>query len=1023
VESRTPAPSITAIIFYYEHEIRAAPAVSGTDPDNQGSPAREARRFTNNLRAWLRKMLGFDSIRGRYLLAAGLFMLVVLAAGWIAQTTVSQTAQQSSTNTTEREQIGRIILNLHDDIWLAESTLQSFLLTPDKHQRAAALDALAQLLLDIDTLLQTDWTRRDVGRKENIELIRQEITELRRQSELLMDIRADAEKLFPAMRHMLDKMLPNNIDFLTQATLALDEAASLSDTPARREAHRLFSEVRYAWSLMINAFRVFLANRFGIVPGDPEQGMKLQHDQILFYQEMIEGQLAQLGTMDARGQLEFQQSESLERMRRINHDWHQAYRNTRAIYASERWRADVPLLRDSIHPLFARIWVELGVLRNDLEAASAQDMTSLTGVASSLSRSLWLVAFSVAFLALGGFFFFEFAVRRPIARVAAGLKAEAYGLDTVALPQTRTVETRDLIDAFENMRRQVHSRQQRLQTILENTAEGIVTFDPHGTIESCNAAAKRLFGWVGQGAIGLNIRSVIESLEAPASGTYPDLFLSGRYEQLVGKEGEMTARRSHNVFPMAIKIGAMQLDGRPLYTALVADISERKAMVEHLRNLAEHDDLTRLYNRSFFLAELERVVERAQRGLQDCTLLYIDLDNFKYVNDTLGHLAGDRLLVELSEIFQHRVRRGDLVARLGGDEFTMLLYGTRADEARTIAESFRKELSDYQFQHDGEVVNIGCSIGATRITAATHSAQEALSHADFACHLAKRSGRNRIHVFEKQDEADVAAMSLDMGWSRRIKDAIRDNHFYLATQPIIDARTGRAGIHEVLIRLRDENGNIVMPGGFLSGAERFGLATDIDRWVIVNTIQALSRRRRFVPDLCYSINLSGQTLSQSDVAELIINELGRQKLDPTALIFEVTETAAIADMAMAVNFLGRLKTIGCRTALDDFGSGMSSFAYLRDLPVDYVKIDGRFVRNMVTSPVDQAMVRAMNDVAHALGKLTIAEFVENEACFRLLQEYGLDFVQGYHLGRPALLGGDDTATPTTDNKVVYLRPL
>ncbi len=434
-------------------------------------------------------------------------------------------------------------------------------------------------------------------------------------------------------------------------------------------------------------------------------------------------------------------------------------------------------------------------------------------------------------------------------------------------------------------------------------------------------------------------------------------------------------------------------------------------MLEHLRAKTEHDDLTGIHNRSYFLGELARVVERAHRQVADqvSTLLYIDLDNFKYVNDTLGHLAGDRLLIEVSELLRKRARRSDLIARLGGDEFTMLLYDTRAEEAQSIAESFRRALAAYRFRQASEQVDVGCSIGVAMINAESRSAEEVLSRADFACLLAKRDGRNRVHIFDVKDEMNVAALSLDMGWSRRIKDAIEHNRFVLAGQPIVDTRTLQTSAHEVLIRMRDEHGALIMPSGFLPAAERFGLSTDIDRWVIVNAIRMLAEQRRELPDLRYSINLSGQTLSEPAVCDLVIHALRRSGLDPSALTFEVTETVAIANMTLAETFLSKLREIGCSTALDDFGAGMSSFGYLRELPVDYVKIDGRFVRNLAASATDQAMVRAMNDIAHALGKKTVAEFVEDENCFQLLREYGVDFAQGYHLGRPEVISAVDNS--------------
>jgi len=965
-------------------------------------------------------MLGLDSIRGRYLLSASLFALFALAAGWIAQIMVNQAAQQSSENTSERVQVNRLINDLSDDIWLAESTLQGFLLTPDRLQYESTVQALAHLKHDVEVLIATPWSQRDRSRPDKLAVLQKNVSALHDQSLLLMEIRADAEKLFPAMRHMLDKMLPVNIEFSSQATLAIDEAGEMLQrgAPRQQEILRLFSEVRYSWSQMIGSFRVFLATRFGVFPGEPEEGMKIQSAQVDFHHENVNRHLAILSGIEARGELEFQQSEALARMRKINADWYEAYLTAKAIYTSERWRSDIPLLRDTIRPLFSRIWVDIGIIRGELDSGSAIDMTSLANVASSLSRSLWVISLVTILVTLGGYVFFEYVVRRPISQVAAGLNAEARGLSAVALPQPSTNETRNLVDAFEQMRTQVHSRQQRLQTILENTAEGIITFDRFGTIESCNAAARNLFGWIDDEIVGTSLHQLVVSDQPSPPNAYLERFLQCQFSELVGQEGEVTGRRNAIPFPMTIKIGAMQLDGQPFYTALVADISERKAIIEHLRDLAEHDDLTGLHNRSYFMNELERVVERARRNQQDCTLLYIDLDNFKYVNDTLGHLAGDRLLVEVSQLLEKRSRRGDLISRLGGDEFTMLLYGTRAVEARHTADSFRRSLEDYRFLHEGELVNIGCSIGAATITSKTRSAEEALAHADFACHLAKRYGRNRVHVFEKQDEANVAALSLDMGWSRRIRDAIRENRLVLATQPIVNLRDRTTHIQEVLVRLNDLDQEIVMPDGFLPSAERFGLAFDIDCWVIRNAIRLLARQRRSAPDLCFSINLSGQSLSQPEVAEVIISELAREQLDPAALIFEVTETAAIADMTKAVAFLETLRKLGCKTALDDFGSGMSSFAYLRDMPVDFVKIDGRFVRNISENSVDQAMVRAMNDIAHAMGKITIAEYVECEECLIKLYEMGLDYAQGFHLGKPALLHSPD---PVTTGKTIQYR--
>lgn len=979
----------------------------------------------SRLGTWLIRHLGFGSIRGRYLLVAGFFVAFMLAAGWAAQKIVDQTARQSSVNVTERELIGRQLNGLSDDIWLTETALQGFLLSPDKQQRTTTLATIDHLIADTKILSITDWAQRSPSRHEKLQHLSAYIQELRRQSDHLMDIRADAEKLFPAMRPMLDKMLPNNIRFLTLATLAMDEAVDRRDSPSQEEIRWLFAEARYAWSIMIGNFRVFVANRFGVFPGDPEAGMKNQHQQIEFYHEMVERHLTALARFEAKNSLEFQQGESLTHMRRISQEWHDAYLAAAAIYSSERWRTDVPLLRDYIQPLFSRLWVELNVLRGELESAAVTDMTSVTGIADQLSGALWLISLITIALTAAGYLFFEYTVRRPIADVASALKSEALGIKAPRMQRTTTAETRDLIEAFDHMHSQVRSRQERLQTILDNTAEGIITFDAHGRIEGYNQAASRLFGWAERDVVGQNISVLVQRDIQPGTNSYLNRLLNNELDGLVGQEGGVSGQRKGGAtFPMAIKISGMWLEGKRLYIALVADNSERTAMLEHLRAKTEHDDLTGIHNRSYFLAELERVVERARRAHHVSTLLYIDLDNFKYVNDTLGHLAGDRLLIEVSELLRKRARRSDLIARLGGDEFTMLLYDTRAEEAQSIAESFRKALAAYRFRQASEQVDVGCSIGVAMINAETHSAEEVLSRADFACHLAKRAGRNRVHIFDVMDEANVTALSLDMGWSRRIKDAIELNRFVLAGQPIVDTRNLQTSAHEILIRLRDEQGNLLMPSGFLPAAERFGLSADIDRWVIVNSIRMLAKQRRESPDLRYSINLSGQTLSEPAVCDLVIHELRRTNLDPSALTFEVTETVAIANMALAETFLAKLQEIGCSTALDDFGAGMSSFAYLRELPVDYVKIDGRFVRNLAINATDRAMVRAMNDIAHALGKKTVAEFVEDEDCFQLLREYGVDYAQGFHLGRPEVIPAvaDSQAGADAEQRVVYLKP-
>ena len=675
------------------------------------------------------------------------------------------------------------------------------------------------------------------------------------------------------------------------------------------------------------------------------------------------------------------------------------------VRALNELRLEGPWARDKIESILGDIWVAIDNLEKAMEGVLAADLTNLNRTAGALSRTLEGFAILALFLTGLGYFFIEKGIRRPLAHIAAALRAEARGQADVVVTHTTLSETDDLVDAFDHMRQQVRTRQQRLETILDNAAEGIITFDEQGLIETANLAAERLFGYTQQEIKGKDISLLIPPTESlDKRKNYIEHFMRQEITRLIGHEGEVTGRHKDGTrFPMALKVSKIILEGRPLYTGLVADISERKSLMEHLKKMAEHDGLTGQYNRTYFTEELERAVHRVKRGGQSCALLYFDLDNFKYINDTLGHAAGDQLLIEIAAVMNKRARKSDIIARLGGDEFTILLYDTRAENAPAVAESFRKVLSDYQFIYKKERVNIGCSIGVALLTVETESAAQALSHADIGCHLAKLGGRNRVHVFSSADQPSITNMALDMGWSQRIKEAIAGNLFTLACQPIFDTRNMEIESYEVLIRLRAENGEYILPGGFLPSAERFGLAVDVDKWVILHAIDTLAEQRKQLPNLRFAINLSGPTLSDSTLYALITERLKVTGLEPSALTFEVTETVAISDINLAAGFLTKMRALGCLTALDDFGSGFSSFAYLRDLPVDLVKIDGHFVKNMADNPVDQAMVKAMNDIIHTLGKRTVAEWVETEEASQLLVSFGVDYVQGFHFGRPDVL--------------------
>lgn len=962
------------------------------------APAAGTVKPLHPLRRWL-SQLGGDSLRGRYLYLAAGFALLLLAAAFLGAHFVSGARDRSQTNTSDRQQLRAELRALTDSFWRAQTELEAYLLAPDATQAQTMRSTLAGMQARIAALSARTATTGAV-RGEDLQALNASVAALHAATERVVHLRMSTEELYPAVPTMLTYMVPAAQRFDSLARLALDEAEAMAHAPGQHQAYRAFAQARHDWMQMISAFRNWVTSRFGVF-ADPTLTLTAQLHNIDLYYERVLADLDAIAALGRAGGLEFQQTESLPQMRTVAATWRRHLNDVVKIYTSDRWRTDVPLLRDTIHPLNNRIWTQLRTIEQRIDAHSLADLGELAGTADRLSASLWFVTALALVLVAVGYGLFEYAVRRPIARVAAALKAEARGDAGASVPPAHTAEMHDLIAAFAHMRAEVHSRQQRLETVLHHAAEGIVTFDRAGLIQSFNRAAEQLFGYAEAEVVGKEITLLLPPAKHAKHKDYLAYFVRSEIERLIGREGEVTGRHKDGThFPAALKVSAITLDGKPFYTGLLADISERKAMVAHLKQMAEHDGLTGLYNRGYFQAELERVVERARRGQQTASLLYIDLDNFKYVNDTLGHAAGDRLLIAVANILQRRARKSDLIARLGGDEFIVLLYNVTPDLAATVAESFRTQLAQHVLQDGGERVDIGCSIGVCLIDTTAESSAAALAQADIACHIAKRAGRNRVHLFVAKDAANVASMSLDMGWSRRIRDAIAHGRFALACQPIVDVASGGIESYEILIRMLDENEQLVLPGGFLPAAERFGLAVDIDKWVISNAIETLVAQRKHVPNLRYSINLSGRTLVDLQVLDLITAKLAETGLDAAALTFEVTETTAIADMAAAEKFLRHLQRIGCRTALDDFGSGVSSFAYLQDLPIDTIKIDGRFVRNIATNPVDRAMVKAMNEIAHALGKRTVAEFVENEAALTVLREYGVDFAQGFHLGRP-----------------------
>jgi Amt family ammonium transporter len=435
---------------------------------------------------------------------------------------------------------------------------------------------------------------------------------------------------------------------------------------------------------------------------------------------------------------------------------------------------------------------------------------------------------------------------------------------------------------------------------------------------------------------------------------------------------------------------------------VVVDVSQARALAEELSYRANHDPLTGLHNRFALEQALRDVAKGASERGEHHALLYMDLDQFKVVNDSCGHAAGDALLKQLGVLIRSKMRAGDTLARMGGDEFAVILRHCPVSNAVLVAEEIRNVMAEFRFTWDEKSFAVGVSVGVAAIDETAGDIQTIMSNADTACYEAKEAGRNRVYVYEPGDQA-LAKRRGDMALVSRIRRAMDEQRFVLFGQHILHAY-GRPVGCEVLLRMLDEDNQRVSPDAFLPAAERYGLIEQLDRWVVEQVVRMLESASEPLPGLdFYAINVSAASLGSPDFTAYVRQLLDAKPELGRLLCFEITETSAIRSLHKARDFMNALAGHGVRFALDDFGTGMSSLSYLKHLPVDMVKIDGSFVRDIAHDPVDHGMVRAINDIAHLMNKHTIAEFVEDAEVLARLQALGVDYVQGYHLGHPVPL--------------------
>jgi diguanylate cyclase (GGDEF)-like protein/PAS domain S-box-containing protein len=553
--------------------------------------------------------------------------------------------------------------------------------------------------------------------------------------------------------------------------------------------------------------------------------------------------------------------------------------------------------------------------------------------------------------------------------------------------------------------RELIEEKERAQVTLDSIGDGVITTDVNGIVEYMNPVGETLTGWTQAEARGELLSGIFRVIDEESGKLVPNPVTRCLREGRVIGLSDQSLLISRCGQRFAIQDSAAPIrDAAGEVSGIVLtfnDVTETRRMAQQMAHQATHDPLTGLVNRRDFERRLEHARRSAaSHGLQHA-LCYLDLDRFKIVNDTAGHAAGDELLKQVAEILRGQIRGRDTLARVGGDEFSLLLENCELEKATEIGRSLMDSIREFRFLWEGRTFEIGVSIGIVPTDKNDESVVELLSKADIACYTAKDLGRNRIHVYQPKD-SQTARRHIEIRRAADLSDALNEERFRLYSQPICPLKSalGDRQHFELLLRLLDNDGKIVLPGAFIPAAERYGLMPAVDRWTIGTAFGLYHHSFPGNGAASIAINLSGSTLNDDTLLDFVKQQLKQSCIPPGRICFEITETAAISNLTRATRFIAAMKGLGCRFALDDFGSGLSSFTYLKNLPVDYLKIDGSFVRDMVEDPIDHAMVAAINEVGHIMGIQTIAEFACTESVVGELRKLGVDYAQGHALGYP-----------------------
>ncbi len=564
----------------------------------------------------------------------------------------------------------------------------------------------------------------------------------------------------------------------------------------------------------------------------------------------------------------------------------------------------------------------------------------------------------------------------------------------------------------QNMRSEARliSEKEHAQVTLHSIGDAVITSQTSGIIEKINKAAEKLLQLPANDVVGKRLRDVMQLHGENDPGTRIDPVQQVSLSNRIALSNDDSTFTRCDGKQFAIEYTAAPIHGdhdqMTGVILVIRDVTEMRSLSRQLTFQAHHDSLTGLANRHHFEARLEEAVAEAKRYEDnDFWLCFLDLDQFKVINDTCGHLAGDELLKQIADLLKKELRDSDLIARMGGDEFTILLKHCDPEQAKLTVERLRNQLQQMRFNWDDKSFTVTASLGVTQISANSGGSYDLMRAADTACYIAKDQGRNRIHFYTNNDDTTVKREG-EMQWVHKITRAIEDDRFVLYFQEIRGLQDEPIQLHgEILLRMMGNSDKLIPPGAFIPSAERYNLMSTIDRWVIKNSFEMFAKCSEIIAakNCLFSINLSAQSLCDDDLHDFVNDQLDTFAIDPAIICFEVTETSAIANLSRAIQFINELKERGCHFSLDDFGSGLSSFAYLKNLPVDFLKIDGTFVRDIESDPMDYALVSSINQMGQIMGIRTIAEYVENEQIHKLLRSMGVNYGQGYGISKPVPL--------------------